>query len=117
MLKNNCSDNSIIDSQGLVIAQQPQARSRLGRRGFLKRLGLGGTAILPATGWLADSATAQDGSDRGGGLSDGDAAILSFLAAVEYLETDFWQQYTELALGNAAYQQRCKSWTATCQLT
>ena len=42
--------------------------------------------------------------DSADGLSRGDAAILRFLAAVEYIETDFWQQYTELALGNAAYQ-------------
>jgi Ferritin-like domain len=58
---------------------------------------------MPAAGWLASGAPAR--ADSGGGLSHGDAAILRFLAAVEYLETDFWQQYTELALGNAAYQQ------------
>jgi hypothetical protein len=31
-----------------------------------------------------------------GGLTPGDAAILRFLAALETLETDFWQQYNEL---------------------
>src|SRR6201987_3370309 len=31
-----------------------------------------------------------------GSLSDGDAAILRFLAAAEILETDLWQQYNEL---------------------
>jgi hypothetical protein len=31
-----------------------------------------------------------------GGLTDGDAAILRFLAAAEILETDLWQQYNEL---------------------
>src|SRR6266568_3548572 len=48
---------------------------RLHRRSFLKRLGFG------------------------------DAAILRLLAAAEILETDLWQQYNELALGNAAFQQ------------
>ena len=32
-----------------------------------------------------------------GGLRRGDAAILRFLAALEILETDLWQQYNELA--------------------
>src|SRR5207302_4553432 len=44
-----------------------------------------------------------------GGITNGDAAILRFLAAAELLETDLWQQYTELANGNpdfmAALQQ------------
>jgi hypothetical protein len=37
------------------------------------------------------------------GITDGDAAILRFLAAAETLETDAWQQYTELAFNNPAY--------------
>jgi hypothetical protein len=32
-----------------------------------------------------------------GGLTRGDAAILRFLAALEIIETDLWQQYNELA--------------------
>jgi hypothetical protein len=32
-----------------------------------------------------------------GGLTHGDAAILRFLAALEIIETDLWQQYNELA--------------------
>ena len=32
-----------------------------------------------------------------GGLTQGDANILRFLAAIEILETDLWQQYNELA--------------------
>jgi hypothetical protein len=34
---------------------------------------------------------------RGHRLTEGDAAILRFLAAAEILETDLWQQYNELA--------------------
>ena len=66
----------------------------------MKRLGFG-AAAASATGWLGGIRTARAQS---GELTPGDAAILRFLAAVEYIETDFWQQYTELALGNPAYQ-------------
>src|SRR5689334_6242914 len=82
---------------------EPKLRP-LGRRSFLKRIGFGGTALLPAASWLASNASAKDGSEEGGGLSHGDTAILRFLAAAEILETDLWQQYNELALGNPAFQ-------------
>jgi hypothetical protein len=58
---------------------------------------------VPGSSWLAGKAMAKDGRS-GGGLSRGDTAILQFLAAAEILETDLWQQYNELALGNAAFQ-------------
>ncbi len=58
---------------------------------------------MSAAGWFITGTTAK--GNIGGGLSRGDAAILRFLAAAETLETDLWQQYTELALGNEAYQQ------------
>ncbi|MGH7993359.1 MAG: ferritin-like domain-containing protein, partial [Limisphaerales bacterium] len=70
----------------------------------MKRLGLAGAAALPAGGLLMSQmgARAAGGSPR---LGPGDVAILRFLAAAEILETDLWQQYTELALGNEAFQQ------------
>src|SRR6516162_6640415 len=74
----------------------------LGRRTFMKRLGLAG-AVLPVGGLLLS----QTGARVAGGnsqLTSGDVAILRFLAAAEILETDLWQQYTELALGNQAFQ-------------
>jgi hypothetical protein len=74
----------------------------LPRRSFLRSLGLGAAALVPGTALLNASSKAFG---RENGITEGDAAILRFLAAVEYIETDFWQQYTELALGNAAYQQ------------
>lgn len=55
----------------------------------------GGTALLSAGVNWAD--------EMQGGISDGDAAMLRFLAAAETLETDAWQQYTELAMNNPAY--------------
>src|SRR5260221_5761219 len=77
----------------------------IGRRSFMKRLGVAGAAALPAGALLASqSRSLADDRDRGSRLSNGDAAILSFLAAADILETDLWQQYNELALGNAAFQ-------------
>jgi Ferritin-like domain len=96
--------------------------TRLGRRSFLRRLGWGGTALLPMGGLLTGATSAradhgdegnqgQDGRDNRGEanrgkqrLTKGDAAILRFLAAAEILETDLWQQYNELALGNPSFQ-------------
>jgi hypothetical protein len=88
--------------------KQPATPSpRFGRRSFLKRVSLGGAALLPAAAFLPEHASADHGKDEGqnnGSLTDGDTAILRFLAAAEILETDLWQQYNELALGNPAFQ-------------
>src|SRR5437899_5979330 len=67
-----------------------RSRRLLTRRTFLGTslaiaAGAGGVGMLPAV-----AATAS------GTLTQGDAAILRFLAALEILETDFWQQYNEL---------------------
>src|SRR5229473_5011937 len=75
----------------------------LGRRTFMKRLGLGGTALVPASTLLMGRTVAK-AAGFGRGLTRGDVAILRFLAAVEILESDLWQQYNELALGNESYQ-------------
>ena len=74
----------------------------VGRRGFLVGVGAAGAAALTGGGL----ATAGTAFASGGRLSHGDAAILRFLAAAELLETDLWQQYTELGGvngGNPAY--------------
>jgi hypothetical protein len=75
----------------------------MGRRTFVKRLGLAGAAALPVGALLATEtrARAEGGNSQ---PTAGDVAILKFLAAAEILETDLWQQYKELALGNAAFQ-------------
>src|SRR5215831_10927757 len=78
--------------------KSPSTFSGLGRRSFLKRLSLGGAASLLPLAVLATSSDAAEngGMNSGGGLPEGDVAILRFLAAAEILETDLWQQYTEL---------------------
>jgi hypothetical protein len=63
------------------------------RRSFLLRGAAAGAATIGAGGLLADPRNAF--ADNG--LHRGDAAILRFLAALETLETDLWQQYNELA--------------------
>jgi hypothetical protein len=73
----------------------------VGRRSFLKQVGFAGAAALPASAVAATAAEAKSG-----GPSKGDIAILRFLAAAELLETDLWEQYSELGGvkgGNPAY--------------
>jgi hypothetical protein len=69
--------------------------SEVGRRSFLKGLGMVGATLLPASALLATKARANPG-DNSGSLTKGDAAILRFLAAAEILESDLWEQYWEL---------------------
>jgi hypothetical protein len=86
--------------------QETRERRELGRRSFLKGLGIASATLLPASALLVTDGNAQqaDLMPRGGlrkdrkngGLTKGDAAILRFLAAAEILETDLWQQYNEL---------------------
>ena len=62
------------------------------RRSFLKMgLAAGGAAALGSRLLAANAPTLV-----GPPLSDGDAAILKFLAAAELIEADLWQQYAEL---------------------
>jgi hypothetical protein len=79
------------------------------RRSFIKK-GLAAAGVVSAVaGPLA-------GQSSSGQLTPGDAAILSFLAALEILETDFWVQYNELGgiqdsevpsgSGNEAYTEK-----------
>jgi hypothetical protein len=71
-------------------SEQPNALSS--RRNFLIKGAAAGAATLTAGRFLAEAPRAV----AGGGLTPGDAAILRFLAALETLETDLWQQYNEL---------------------
>lgn len=74
------------------------------RRRFLKGSVLAAGAATAAGSLLQVGLSAavrdQDDDDRRS-ITRGDAAILRFLAAAEILETDLWQQYTELGGVNA----------------
>jgi hypothetical protein len=73
----------------------------VGRRSFLKQAALASAAAVPVSALAASSASAKPS-----GPTDGDIAILRFLAAAEILETDLWEQYNELGGahgGNPAY--------------
>lgn len=76
-------------------------RRVVGRRSFLKGVGLAGAAAVPGSALFAGEAIA-----RSGAITNGDVAILRLLAAVELIESDLWQQYNELGGvngGNPAY--------------
>jgi hypothetical protein len=80
---------------------QAHWRRVVGRRSFLKAVGLAGAAAVPGSALLSGSALASASRVRAG-----DVAILRLLAAVELIESDLWQQYNELGGvngGNAAY--------------
>src|SRR3989454_6309163 len=72
-----------------------QSKASTSRRSFLRKgLSVGGAGAIGA-GLLANGLPAF-AEERSGGLTAGDAAILRFLAAIEIIETDLWQQYNEL---------------------
>ena len=65
-----------------------QPSGTIQRRSFLKGMGVAGAA-LSAAPLLSIGARAGEGS---GSISQGDAAILRFVAAAEIIESDIWLQ-------------------------
>jgi hypothetical protein len=69
---------------------------------------MGAALLVPGASVLAHSKTSPPAKqkqkhDEDDALTKGDVAILQFVAAAELIETDLWEQYTELAIGNPAY--------------
>jgi hypothetical protein len=60
-----------------------------------------GAALLGARREALGEALAENGPSV---VTQGDVAIMRFLAAAELLEQDLWQQYSELAEGNPAFE-------------
>ncbi len=82
-------------------------RQGANRRSFFKGGALlGATALTAAAGGsqkaLAQFRKAFGPIDRDA-VTDGDIAMLKFLAAAELVEDDLWQQYCELAVNNRFY--------------
>ncbi len=78
-----------------------QWRRTVGRRSFLKTVGMAGAVAIPGSALLTSQAMAASGA-----LTHGDVAILRFVAAAELIEADLWQQYDELGGvngGNPSY--------------
>ena len=94
-IQNNAiADRSSSSVELLPFSKHPTAPpSPLPRRTFLRRLGLGAALLTPGAGLLSTASIARADA---GQLTMGDIAILRFLAAAEIIETDLWQQYTEL---------------------
>jgi hypothetical protein len=90
-------DNFPIDSAGerrpaqAKDALQAEWSRVVGRRSFLRGVGLMGAAAVPGGALFASEAMA-----KGSVITDGDVAILRFLAAGELIESDLWQEYNEL---------------------
>jgi hypothetical protein len=75
----------------------------VGRRSFLKGIGVAGAMAVPGSALLASQASAKASSR----LTKGDVDILRMLALAELIEADLWQQYDELGGvngGNPAYK-------------
>jgi hypothetical protein len=73
----------------------------VGRRSFLKQVGVASAAAVPASALAAGAASARSSEP-----THGDIAVLRFLAAAEIIESDLWEQYAELGGvngGNPAY--------------
>ncbi len=107
MYKNNInnggSETPLPAAPAKASTASPNPNHRLGRRSFMKRLGVASAAV-PAAGALFATQTRARANGNDSRLTRGDIAVLRFLAAAEIIETDVWQQYTEIALGNPAFQ-------------
>lgn len=84
--------DSVNGNDGLAEKSEKRTKPRqdyIIRRSFLcKSLAVGAGTM--AAGMLAETAKASSG------ITDGDIAILRWLAVAEIIETDMWQQYNEL---------------------
>jgi hypothetical protein len=98
-------DHLVADS----LSEEPSQPSTVGRRSFIKGLGIVGATLLPARLLTIDLKAAE--TDRSGKLTKGDADLLRFAAWVEIVESDLWEQYNELGGaetptgGNDAYTE------------
>jgi Ferritin-like domain len=92
------------DSSPVVEGAEARSGRAVGRRSFLKGVGLvGAAAAVPTALWPSEALGAASDRDS---ITKGDVAILSFLAAAEIIETDLWEQYNELggaSGGNPSY--------------
>jgi hypothetical protein len=107
----NLSAEKHLPSQELP-GPEPRDHVTVGRRSFLRGLGIVGATLLPASAIFMRQAKAQE--QNSGRLTKGDADLLRFAAWAEIVESDLWTQYNELGgatkpndgspnVGNPAY--------------
>src|SRR5437588_5347729 len=93
---SSATANGSSRSESRPLEDNVEKKSKTRKRSISRRSFLGSTIALGAgtmgAGLLASIRTAE----ARGGLSQGDAALLGFPAALELLEADFWIQYNEL---------------------
>jgi hypothetical protein len=94
LVNTSTSNSNTKETSSMTDSSQPLlAPSRVGRRSFLRRLGLGAALLAPGAAFLTSPRRVFGHSNE---ITRGDADILRFLAAAEIIETDLWVQYTEL---------------------
>ncbi len=104
MSMQDISQTASLDSKAggsVTNSLEAEWRRVVGRRSFLRGVGMAGAAALPGSALLTGEAFAASSK-----ITKSDVAILRLLAAVELIETDLWQQYNELGGqngGNPAY--------------
>ena len=84
---------AVSSSKGATPSQSFSARDR---RKFLKGGMLAAGATVLGAGISPNRLLASQGDDDRAPVTKGDIAILKFLQALETIETDLWQQYSEL---------------------
>src|SRR5262245_65362360 len=93
---SNPTANGSSRSEGRPLEDNVEKGNKRRKRYISRRSFLTNTIALGAgtvgAGLLGSIRTAK----AGGGLSEGDAALLRFPAALETIESDFWIQYNEL---------------------
>jgi hypothetical protein len=80
----------------------------MARRSFRRSLGLGATLLTSAAGLVTGSRRAAAPSVRRSVPATDDVDVMRFLAAIELIEADLWQQYAELAAGNDNFIEAIK---------
>ena len=91
-----------VGAAGAAAVAGGSGAGRTNRRGWLRGLGAYASGAAAAA-VLGGSMTPKARAQATGGPTPGEIAVLQFLAAAEQIETDLWQQYTELAEENPAF--------------
>jgi Ferritin-like domain len=93
---SNATANGSSRSESRPLEDDSENRSESRKRFISRRSFLGNTIALGAGTMGAGLLTGIRTAKASGGLSEGDAALLRFPAALELIEADFWIQYNEL---------------------